>query len=188
MNLSDYKEEKPRRARRIAWVVVNRTLFRLFATRYFKGVRHFLLRLFGAAVDKQALVYSTCTIYAPWNLRIGRACIGPHTELYNKAMIEIGDDCVVSQGAYLCTASHDITDLMLPLKSAPIAVGDHAWLAANTFVGPGVTVGEGAVVGARAAVFKDVEPWTVVGGNPAMMIKKRQIRGAHKDSAADDKS
>ncbi len=178
MNLSDYREPKPHRARRIVWAVVNRTLFRLFATRHFKGVRHFLLRLFGAQVDRQALVYSSCTIFAPWNLRIGRACIGPHTELYNKAMIEIGDDCVVSQGACLCTASHDIADLMLPLKVAPITVANHAWVAADAFVGMGVTIGEGAVVGARAAVFKDVEPWTVVGGNPAKMIKRRQIRGA----------
>ena len=59
----------------------------------------------------------------------------------------------------------------------PIIIGDRAWVAAEAFIGPGVTVGEGAVVGARAAVFKDVEPWTVVGGNPARVIKTRTIKG-----------
>ena len=176
MNLSDYKEQKPHHVKRIVWYFINHTLFRLFATRYLRCIRHSLLRMFGAEIDRQALVYSSCTIYAPWNLKIGRACIGPNTELYNKARIEVGDDSVVSQGAYLCTASHDISSLMLPLKSAPIIIKSHAWVAADTFVGPGVTIGEGAVVGARAAVFKDVEPWTVVGGNPAKFIKKRIIK------------
>ena len=67
---------------------------------------------------------------------------------------------------------------MLPLKIAPITIGDRAWVAADAFVGMGVTIGEGAVVGARAAVFKDVEPWTVVGGNPAKFIKKRVMKDA----------
>jgi putative colanic acid biosynthesis acetyltransferase WcaF len=132
--------------------------------------------MFGAKVDKQATVYASCTIYAPWNLSIGRACIGPRTEIYCKDFISIGDDCVVSQGAFLCTASHDISSQMLPLVMAPIRMENWSWVAADAFVGMGVTIGEGAVVGARAAVFKDVAPWTVVGGNPAQFIKKREIR------------
>lgn len=176
MNLSDYKEIKPHYKKRIIWTIVNKTVFRLLASRYLKIFRHALLRAFGAKIDKQALVYSSCTIYAPWNLAVGRACIGPNTRLYNKAPIQIGDDCVVSQGSYLCTASHDISDLMLPLESAPIVLSRNTWVAADAFIGMGVTIGEGAVVGARAAVFKDVEPWTVVGGNPARFIKKRVIK------------
>lgn len=175
MNLSNYKEEKPHHLKRIIWCLVNHTLFRLFPTRLFKGVRHGILRLFGAEIDHQALVYSSCTIYAPWNLKLGRACIGPHTQIYNKAMIVIGDDVVISQGSFLCTASHDITSLMLPLKTSPITICDKVWVAANAFVGMGVTIGEGAVVGATASVYKDVEPWTVVGGNPAKFIKKREM-------------
>lgn len=176
MNLSNYKEKKPKYIRRIVWFLINRTLFRLLPTRYLRCFRHGLLRLFGAKIDKQALIYSSCTVFAPWNLSVGRACVGPNTILYNKAMITIGDDSVISQGSYLCTASHEITDFMLPLKIAPITIGDRAWVAADAFVGMGVTIGEGAVVGARAAVFKDVEPWTVVGGNPAKFIKKRVMK------------
>ena len=82
----------------------------------------------------------------------------------------------MSQGAYLCTASHDISDSLNPLVTAPIIVKDQAWIATDAFVGMGVTVGQGAVIGARACVFKDVEPWTVVGGNPAKFIKRREIK------------
>ena len=90
--------------------------------------------------------------------------------------ISIGANTTVSQGAFLCTASHDITDPLNTLITAPIVIEDQAWIGAKAFVGMGVTIGEGAVVGARAAVFKDVEPWTVVGGNPARFIKKRTIK------------
>ena len=83
---------------------------------------------------------------------------------------------MISQDTTLCSASHDISDEMFQLVVKPIVIKDYAWVAAEAFVGMGVTIGEGAVVGARAAVFKDVEPWTVVGGNPAKYIKKRIIK------------
>lgn len=176
MNLSNYTEKKTHRKKRLLWRVVNYTLFRVFPLSMCKSYRNFLLRLFGAKIDKDALVYSSCVIYAPWNLILGRACIGPKTEIYNKDFVFIGDDCVISQGSYLCTASHDINDLMLPLKTSSIIINDKVWVASYTFIGPGVIIGEGAVVGARAAVFKDVAPWTVVGGNPAKYIKDRVIK------------
>jgi putative colanic acid biosynthesis acetyltransferase WcaF len=140
-----------------------------------RKARNMLLRLFGAKIDKDALVYNTCTVFAPWNLVVGRSCIGPNTIIYNKDMIIIGDDSVVSQYSYLCTAGHDTSSLMLPLITAPIEIEDHVWIAANCFIGMGVIISEGAIVGARSAVFKDVEPWTIVGGNPAKFIKKRVI-------------
>lgn len=158
------------------WRIINYTIFRLFPLSMCKSYRNFLLRLFGAKVDKDALIYSSCIIYAPWNLVVGRACIGPKTEIYNKDFVIIGDDCVVSQGSYLCTASHEINSLMLPLKTSYIKIQDKSWIASYSFIGPGVTIGEGAVVGARACVFKDVAPWTVVGGNPAKFIKNRTIK------------
>ena len=82
----------------------------------------------------------------------------------------------MSQYTWLCAASHDHRRASLPLVKAPITIGASAWIAADVFVGPGVVVGEGAVVAARACVVKDVEPWTVVGGNPARFLKKREIR------------
>lgn len=178
MDLSNYSEIKPHRVKRILWAIINVTIFRLSGGRIGWPVRKLLLQAFGAKIDKKAYIYARCIIFAPWNLSIGRACVGPNTELYSKDRIEIGDDCVISQGSTLCAASHDITSKMLPLKTAPISVDNNVWIASDAFVGMGVTIGEGAVVGARAAVFKDVEPWTVVGGNPAKFIKKRVLSDA----------
>ena len=135
------------------------------------------LRLFGAKIDPTAIVYSSAKVYYPANLVMERyACLASDVDCYNVAPIRIGANSTVSQGAYLCTASHDISNPLNPLITAPIVIEDQAWVAAGAFVGMGVTIGQGAVVGARAAVFKDVEPWTVVGGNPAKFIKKRVIK------------
>lgn len=176
IDLSNYKEPKPNQFKRFLWIVISSTIFRILIGSPFRHVRTFLLRLFGAKIPYCSSVYQSCKIYAPWNLYIGKyTCVGPNSELYNKDIITIGDNCVISQGAFLCTASHDITDKINPLITKPIILEDGVWVAADAFVGMGVTVGEGAVVGARAAVFKDVEPWTVVGGNPAKFIKKRLI-------------
>ena len=135
-----------------------------------------LLRLFGAKIDKTAIVYSSAKVYYPSNLVMHEySCLDSNVNCYNVAPVAIGPHATVSQGAFLCTASHDISNPSHPLISAPILVDSQAWIAAEAFVGMGVIIGEGAVVGARAAVFKDVPPWTVVGGNPATVIKERRI-------------
>ena len=78
------------------------------------------------------------------------------------------------QGRY--SASHDVTSPLNPLITAPIVIEDQAWIGAKAYIGMGVTIGQGAVVGATASVYKDVEPWTIVGGNPAKFIKKRIVK------------
>lgn len=128
-------------------------------------------------VHSTAVVYSSAKVYYPANLEMDAySCLASEVDCYNVAPIRIGANTTVSQGAYLCTASHDITNPLNPLITAPIVIEDQAWVAAGAFVGMGVKVGQGAVVGARAAVFKDVEAWTVVGGNPAKEIKKRILK------------
>ena len=112
----------------------------------------------------------------PWNLEMDEySCLGAEVDCYNVDKIKIGAHSMVSQKAYLCAASHDISRSYMPLVTSPIIIKDQAWIAADAFIGMGVTIGQGAVVGARASVFKDVEPWTIVGGNPAKFIKKRVI-------------
>lgn len=139
--------------------------------------KRFLLRVFGAHIASTANIRSTTKVYYPANLWMDEySCMDEHVNCYNVAPIHIGAQSTVSQGAFLCTASHDITNAKNPLITAPIEIKSQAWVAAEAFVGMGVTIGEGAVVGARAAVFKDVEPWTVVVGNPAKFIKKRVIK------------
>ena len=136
-----------------------------------------MLRCWGAQIGKGSKVSASAKIWAPWNLTIGDyTAVGANANCYNPDKILIGNKAVISQGAYLCTASHDITDEDNPLITAPITIESFAWVAADAFVGMGVTIGQGAVVGARAAVFKDVAPWTVVGGNPAKFLKNRVIK------------
>lgn len=177
MDLSNYKEDYSFwfNLKRHIWYVVNATLFRcLLYGKLCSILRNMILRSWGADIPNNSYVYASCKIWAPWNLKIGNySCIGPNTQIYNKAPITIGNNSVVSQGSYLCTASHDINDVTHKLIMAPITVKDQAWIASDAFVGMGVTIGEGAVVGARGCVFKDVPAWTVVGGNPAKFIKNR---------------
>lgn len=103
------------------------------------------------------------------------SCLGDHVDCYSVDQVTLESYATVSQYAFLCTASHDYTVREMPLITAPIRIGRRAWVAADVFIGPGVTVGEGAVVGARTSVFRNIDPWTVVGGTPARIIKKYEL-------------
>jgi len=140
------------------------------------GWRRAVLRCFGASVGSHVHVYPSTRIYFPWNLTIGDwSAIGEDALVYNLGPVSIGSRVTISHRAHVCAGTHDYTKPDLPLQKAPIVIEDQAWICADAFVGPGVVVGEGAVVGARAVVVKDVEPWTVVAGNPARFIKKRTV-------------
>jgi putative colanic acid biosynthesis acetyltransferase WcaF len=101
------------------------------------------------------------------------SCLADAVDCYCVAKVTIGANTTVSQYSYLCTASHDYTDPAMPLVVAPIFIGEKAWITADVFVGPGVTIGNGAVVTARSSVFSDIEPWVVARGNPAVAFKPR---------------
>lgn len=141
------------------------------------GWKRSLLRMFGAKVHSTAQVYSSARIYYPANLTMeAYSCLADGVECYNVAPVTVGAHSTISQGTLLCTASHDITDSHHRLVTAPIMIEDQVWIGARAYIGMGVVVRQGAVVGATASVYKTVEPWTVVGGNPARFIKKREIR------------
>ncbi len=141
------------------------------------GWRRGLLRLFGARIAHGVHVYPSAKIWAPWNLEMGEySCISHQVDCYCVDKITIGAQAMVSQYSYLCTASHDTTDPQMRLITAPIRIDENAWICADVYVGPGVTIGSGAVVGARASVFKSVDPWIIVGGNPAKFIKPRILK------------
>lgn len=141
------------------------------------GWKRSLLRMFGAKVHPTAQVYSSARIYYPANLTMeAYSCLADGVECYNVAPVTVGAHSTISQGTLLCTASHDITDSHHRLVTAPIVVEDQVWIGARAYIGMGVVVRQGAVVGATASVYKTVEPWTVVGGNPSRVIKERDIR------------
>jgi len=140
--------------------------------------RVFWLRLFGAQVDPSAHVYGSARIWYPPYLRMdAHACLGPRVNCYSMAPIHLARNAIVSQGSYLCAGMHDIEDPDFQLVVRPITIGADAWVAAEAFIGPGVTVGECAVVGARGVLFKDAEAGGVYAGNPAKLIKHRQLEG-----------
>lgn len=176
MELSHYKEYKPHRFKRLIWLGLSNSILRLFVGGYLRYIYNIVLRSFGAKIPLHVMIYPSAKIFAPWNLIVGNyVCIGPKVEVYNKDKIIIGNNSIVSQNAKLYTAGHDITSKKNTLITAPIIIGNNVWIGADAFVGMGVTINEGAVVGARAAVFKNIHAWEVVGGNPAKFIKKRII-------------
>lgn len=159
------------RAARQVWNVAWLLLFRP-TPRSFHAWRRFLLRAFGARIGAHAHVYAGARIWAPWNLVVGmEAGIADEADIYNTDRIEIGDYAVISQGAYLCGASHEYTSWDFPLISAPIVVGARAWIAARAIVQMGVTIGEGCVVGAGSVVTRDMPSWTVCAGVPCRPIR-----------------
>lgn len=142
----------------------------------FHAWRCSLLRLFGARIGHGVRLYSSTRIWHPANLVIGDfSTIGPRVNIYNQGEIAIGTLAVVSQGSHLCASTHRVNDRKFQLVLKPISIGDETWIAADAFVGPGVKVGHGAVLGARGAAFKDLEAWSVYGGNPASFIKLREF-------------
>ena len=156
---------------RVLWRVCH-PLFRL-SPRPLWGWRRMLLRAFGARVGCGAHIYPTVRITMPWNLAIGEyAAVGDRAILYALGLITLGQRATVSQGAHLCAGTHNIADPARRLLTPPIVIESDAWVCADAFVGPDVVIGRGAIVGARAVVMKDVNPATIVAGNPARVIRE----------------
>lgn len=160
--------------RRATWMVVW-AVFGRFGPRALSPMRVFLLRLFGATIGERVLVCPSVKVLMPWNLHIGAfTAIAEGVDIYNFGEVRIGRNTCVSQGVWLCTGSHDYNMPNFPLIWDDIRVGDRVWLAAQSFVAPGVTIGDGAVVGARSVVTRDLEGWSVFAGNPCVLIKPRR--------------
>ena len=157
---------------RVLWALC-RPLFR-WSPRPCRCWRNNLLRLFGAKVGRRVHVDPSARIWIPWKLTLGDdSAVGFDALLYNLGPLTIGPRATVSQRAHLCGGTHDFRGNTMELVKAPITIEEEAWVCADAFVGPGVTVGKRAVVGARAVAVKDVEPGTIVAGNPCSVIGKR---------------
>lgn len=174
-NRSARKYSRSEMLLRVLWSV-GRWVF-MFSPRPAFAFRAWWLRLFGATVGRDVHIYPSANIYMPWNLVVGNeSAIGENVLIYNLGKVEIGDRATVSHRAHLCAGTHDYECASLPLLKLPILVGNQAWVCADAFIGPGVVLGEGCVIGARAVVTKDAPAWTVLAGNPARTVKKRVMR------------
>ena len=162
------------RLARLSWQLVWIMLFRPTPPPL-HAWRSWLLRRFGARIGEGCHIYSDARIWAPWNLHMAhKACLGPGVICYCMAPIHIGERVVVSQGAHLCTGSHDYTSASFPLITRPISIGADAWICTEAFIGPGVEIGEGTVIGARAVAMRSQTAWMVCAGNPARPLKPRE--------------
>lgn len=160
---------------RALWSVAYALLFRP-SPRVAHGWRNRLLRLFGARLHPTARVYPRARCWAPWNLVMEEhTCIGDDVDVYCARTISIGACSTVSQYSFLCAATHDFEDPDHPVVARPIVIGRRCWIAADVFIGPGVTIGDGTVVGARSSVFRDLPPWVVAAGTPARPLRPRTL-------------
>jgi putative colanic acid biosynthesis acetyltransferase WcaF len=160
------------------WWLVQSTLFAC-SPQFMYGWRRFLLRMFGAAIGTGVLIRPSAKVTYPWKVKIGDwSWIGDEVVLYSLGPVNIGNHVVVSQRSYLCAASHDPAKEAFDIFESAVNVHDQAWLAADVFVGPGRTIGRGAVVGARSSVFRDLPEGMVCLGNPAVPVRSRLARKA----------
>lgn len=139
-----------------------------------------VLRAFGATLHGTPFIHQRVRIHIPWNLTVhDRAAVGDRANLYSMDVIEIGARAIVAQEVYLCTGTHDFDDPKLPLQTAPIRVGEDAFVAARAFVMPGLTIGARAIVGAASVVTRDVPPDVLAAGNPCRVLKARSRAVSH---------
>lgn len=157
----------------VLWRIVRQALFRLLPPPL-NLARVGLLNLFGAHVHHTAFVHPRIRIDRPWNLRIGAGSRLQHGVIIESmGPITIGRRTYISQFAYLCSGSHDYRRRDMRVITRPIRIGDGVWLASDVFVGPGVTIGDRAIVGARSTVFRDLPPDAIAAGNPARPLRPR---------------
>jgi putative colanic acid biosynthesis acetyltransferase WcaF len=162
------------RARRLIWNICWALLYRI-SPRPFHGWRAFVLRCFGAKLGPNCHFYPNSKVWAPWNLVCAdQVTAGDGVEIYNPAPIHLGSHVILSQQAYLCGATHDYNDPAFPLIAYPMHLGAYAWVCARASVAPGVNLGEGAVLGLGSVATKDLEPWSINVGVPAVKIKERR--------------
>ena len=164
---------KKNQVARLLWGAVHLLLYRP-SPRPFFAWRSLLLRCFRAEIGPHCHFYPGSKVWAPWNLRCeSHVTVADAAEIYNPAPMHLGSHCIVSQGAYLCGATHDYNHPDFPLLGYRMSFGAYAWICARAAVGPGVQVGDGAVLGMGAVATRSLDPWTVYGGNPAIAIRKR---------------
>ncbi len=164
------------RARRALWGLCWLLLYR-FSPRPLHAWRSFLLRCFGAKLGPDCHFYPGSRVWAPWNLRCAdHVAAADGAEIYNPSPVELGSHVILSQGSYLCGATHDYNDPAFPLIAYRMSVGAYAWICARASVAPGVDVGEGAVLGLGGVATRSLQPWTVYSGNPAVALRPRERR------------
>ena len=178
MDLTSYSAEAFQRGRsrivEAAWLLAQA----LFVNSWIPGTRHrvLLLRLFGASIGKGVTIKPYLRVKFPWRLAIGdHTWLGESLWIENLTEVRIGNHCCISQGAFLCTGSHDWSAAGFDLITRPIHVGDKAWICANAGLGPGTEMGEGAILTIGSVAVGKLDPWLIYSGHPAAQLRRRKI-------------
>lgn len=162
------------RCARFLWLICWYMFYR-FSPRPFHLWRAMLLRLFGASMGRNCHFYPTSRVWAPWNLICeDQVTAGDGAEIYNPALVRLNSHAILSQNSYVCGASHDFDDPSFPLVEFAMEIGRYAWVCARACVGPGVNIGDGAVLGLASVATRDLEPWGIYAGVPAVKVKNRK--------------
>jgi putative colanic acid biosynthesis acetyltransferase WcaF len=175
-----FQDRLARQLWNICWLLLYRP-----SPRPLHSWRALLLRVFGAKMGRKCHFYPGSKIWAPWNLTCADlVAVGDGAEIYNPAPLRLGSHAIVSQGAYVCGATHDFDDPAFPLLAFSMDIGAYAWICARALVSPGVNVCEGAVLGLGSVATRDLEPWGVYAGVPAVKVKERKRAAADVATAA----
>lgn len=141
----------------------------------FSSLKVRILRRFGASIGQGVRIKPGVRIKFPWRLTVGdHVWIGENAWLDNLANITIESHVCISQDVYLCTGNHNWKHPDFALITAEIHIQESSWLAARSTVGPGVTIGRGAILSLGSVTGRSLEPMTIYAGNPAQSIKRRQ--------------
>ena len=179
MKLGDFENRDFDRGRalfvEVLWIIIQA----IFVSSWIPGSKHrvLLLKLFGAQIATGVVIKTGVCVKFPWRLKIGKnSWIGQNVWIDNLAMVSIANNCCVSQGAYLCTGNHDWSSSQFDLVTKPIDLGSGSWVAARAVVGPGVKVGEGAILTMGSAAASNLDSWSIYRGNPAKKFGLRRLR------------
>ncbi|MEO0586665.1 MAG: DapH/DapD/GlmU-related protein [Planctomycetota bacterium] len=163
------------RVRMAVWWTLEGVLYR-WSPKPFSGWRARVLRWFGAKIGRDVFLSETSRVRLPWHLEMGdNTCLGEHTEVYNLGRVIVEDRATVAQHVYLCAGTHDFEQEHRPLVTAPIVIGEDAFIGAKVIILPGVKIGAGCIIGAGSVVTKDTKPWHIYAGNPARLIRERPV-------------
>ena len=141
------------------------------------GLKVFLLRRFGAKVGQGLVIKPSVRIKFPWKLEIGdHVWLGEGCWIDNLDYVKIGSHVCISQGAQLLTGNHDYTVSSFDYRNAPIVLEDGVWIGAQTVVCPGVTCQSHSILTVGSVATKNLEPYMIYQGNPAVAVRKRVMR------------
>lgn len=159
-----------------AWYGI-KIFFFLSALPWPSGLKRGLLRLFGATIGRSVVIKPRVNIHFPWKLEVGDfTWLGEDAWLLNFEPLRIGRHCCISQRAFLCGGNHDFRTTNMRYRNGPITVNDGAWIGAQVFVAPNVSIGVDAVVVAGTIVTCDVPAGMVWGGQPAGVLTGRWLQ------------